>query len=137
MLPKEAVPSRFSRKGPVSPRLDRTGSIAMKRVTLLGSFPAALMLTNASSAFAQSDIYRDLRDIKRDRVNIYRDRADPGEDRAAGNYDARRACVPSNTAAGVQHGTGMPAVATSSSRSMSISALCVTTPVTWPETMPT
>jgi hypothetical protein len=68
----------------------KTGSIAMRRVALLGSFAAALMLTGASSAFAQSDIYRDLRDIRRDRADIYHDQADLRGDRADRNYDARR-----------------------------------------------
>ena len=62
----------------------------MRRVTLLGSFAAVLTLTGASSAFAQSDIYRDLHDIKRDRVDIYRNQANLREDRAARNYDTRR-----------------------------------------------
>jgi hypothetical protein len=70
--------------------ITKTRCIAMKRIPLFLSFAAALMLTGASSAFAQSDIYRDLRDIKHDRVDIYRDRVDLAEDRVARNYDARR-----------------------------------------------
>ena len=62
----------------------------MRGVALLGSFAAALMLTGASSAFAQSDIYRDLREIRRDRADIYRDQAKLREERAERNYDARR-----------------------------------------------
>jgi hypothetical protein len=62
----------------------------MRRVALLGSIATAFMLTGASSAFAQSDIYRDLRDIRRDRVDVYRDQANLREDRAERNYDARR-----------------------------------------------
>ena len=62
----------------------------MRRVALLRSFAAALMLTGASSAFAQSDIYRDLRDIRRDRADIYRDQSKLREERGERNYDARR-----------------------------------------------
>jgi hypothetical protein len=62
----------------------------MRQVALLGSFAAALMLTGASSAFAQSDIYHDLRDIRRDRADIYHDQANLRGDRAERNYDARR-----------------------------------------------
>ena len=62
----------------------------MRRVALLGSFAAALMLTGASSAFALSDVYRDLRDIRRDRADIYRDQAKLREEQAERNYDARR-----------------------------------------------
>jgi hypothetical protein len=68
----------------------KTGSIAMRQIPLLGSFAAALMLTGASSAFAQSDIYRDLRDVRLDRADIYRDQASLREERAERNYDARR-----------------------------------------------
>ena len=62
----------------------------MRGVALLGSFAAALMLTGASSAFAQSDIYRDPREIRRDRADIYRDEAKLREEQAERNYDARR-----------------------------------------------
>jgi hypothetical protein len=69
----------------------------MRRVALLGSFAAALTLAGASSAFAQSDIYRDLRDIRRDRADIHHDqvrlredRVENGNWRAARYWDARR-----------------------------------------------
>ena len=62
----------------------------MSRVARLGFFAAALTLVGASSAFAQSDIYRDLREIRRDRADIYRDQAKLREERAERNYDARR-----------------------------------------------
>ena len=63
----------------------------MRRVTpLLGSFAAILTLASASSAFAQSDIYRDLRDIRRDRADIYHDQSRLSGERAERNYDARR-----------------------------------------------
>jgi hypothetical protein len=54
----------------------------MKRIPLFLSFAAALMLTGASSAFAQSDIYRDLRDVRLDRGDIHRDQASLREERS-------------------------------------------------------
>ena len=62
----------------------------MTRVALIGSLAAALMLTCASSAFAQSDMSRDIRDIRRDRADISRDLAKLREERAERNYDLRR-----------------------------------------------
>jgi len=62
----------------------------MRRVALLGSFAAALTLAGGSSAFAQSDIYHDLRDIRRDRADIHHDEARLRAERADRNYDTRR-----------------------------------------------
>src|ERR1043165_4585416 len=79
------------RAGASSPRPThhRVRGLPMKRIALLATAAATLMIAGATTASA-SDIGRDIRDIRRDRADIRRDEAKLREERAERNYDLKR-----------------------------------------------